>query len=248
MIAGEGLVKRYDGTTALAGVEVEIGAGEVVALLGPNGAGKSTLIRCLHLLTSPDEGTVRLDGEPVTPDDLEARRRMAMVAQDPHLFRGTVADNLKLPLELRGWSRDRIAARVDALTERFGLADLAGRGRSALSGGQMQRLAFARAVAPEPDVLFLDEFASNLDRDRLADVEDAIREVAADGGAVVLVTHDRRQVAELADRVVALENGRVTRRGPTARILDRLPASWRGRPGSPRGRRRAREDRPDRTP
>lgn len=237
VLVGEGLAKAFGDVQALAGVDVQLRAGETVALLGQNGAGKTTLIRLLHLLDAADRGRVLLGGRPVGPADLAARRRMALVAQKPHLFRGTVADNVTLPLELRGWSGERVEARVAELLDAMELSRLAGRRARTLSGGEVQRLAFARALAPKPDVLFLDEFTANLDWDQLARLEDALKRFVADGGAALLVTHDPRQVRRLADRAVALRAGRVVEEGPAADVLDRLAGMWRagpdGRPAGP---------------
>lgn len=220
MIAAEGVHLSYGSTTALAGVDVEVAPGEVLGLHGPNGAGKTTLIRVLHLLARPDRGHLRWQGREVTVDDLDVRRRMALVAQEPHLFRGTVEDNLRLPLALRSWPRDRAAERVAEVADRFALEDLLERGVRELSGGQMQRVAFARAISPEPDVLFLDEFTANLDRDHRSRLIDAVRAFAAEGGAAVVAAHDTPTVRRLAERVVALEQGRIDQEGPTKRVLD----------------------------
>lgn len=221
MIACRDVHLAFGDTPALRGVSVRLADGEVVGLLGPNGAGKTTLIRVLHLLVDPDRGRVLWDGREVAADDLQVRRRMALVAQKPHLFQGDVRDNLALPLRVRGWPKDRIARRVDEVADRFGLDRLVSRPVRKLSGGQVQRVAFARALAPGPDVLYLDEFTSNLDRRHRDRLTEAVAGFVAEGGAAVVAGHDASTIARLADRVVVLERGCVADRGPAKEVLDR---------------------------
>lgn len=194
--------------------------GEVLAVIGPNGAGKTTLFRVLALIDAPAAGTIRLDGRPVGPDDADARRRVAAVFQDPHLFAGTVASNVRIGLGARGVRRREAAARVDAILASLGIAALADVDARRVSGGEAQRVALARALVLEPDLLLLDEPAAALDavvRARwLADLERLVRE--GDRG-VVLVTHDPREAFALADRVAVLEEGAVRQAGTPSDLL-----------------------------
>lgn len=206
---------------AARGVDVafDVAAGEVLAVLGPNGAGKSTLLHVIAGLVRPDHGVVRV-GSRVLTDTGSGRhvathdRRVGLLLQDallfPHL---SVLGNVAFP---PGSSRPaHWLAEVDA-------ADLADRRPRQLSGGQAQRVALARALAAEPDVLLLDEPLAGLDVAAAAAMRTVLRRVLGrDGRSVVLVTHDVLDVLTLADRVLILEDGRVSETGPAASILAR---------------------------
>ena len=163
----------------------------LTAVVGPSGAGKTTLVRLLNRLDDPDDGTVRFDGTDVRDYDvLELRRRVQYVGQVPVTFPGTVAANLEGD---------------EALLARVGLAPaLAGREADRLSIGQAQRLCLARALCRRPDVLVLDEPTSALDQASKSGIEALVRSLADDGLTVVMVTHEARQAAELADHVVSV--------------------------------------------
>ena len=190
------------GRPRLTDVSVVLEAGGVTVVQGPSGSGKSTLLRLLNRLVAPDAGVVRYRGEDLAARDVLAHRReVGMVFQAPVLFPGTVADNLAVA----GPEGDPAA-----LLERVGLAPEAFLDRDAatLSGGEAQRACLARALATGPRVLLMDEPTSALDHDAAAHIEDLARRLAADGVAIVLVTHDREQAARLGDRVIALRDGR----------------------------------------
>jgi molybdate transport system ATP-binding protein len=206
-------------------VSVEVGDGEVVALLGPNGAGKTTVLRAVAGLVALDAGRVVVDG--VTLDDPAADvfvptsdRPIGVVFQDYLLFpRLTARDNVAFGLRARGVAKPEARARAQAWLDRVGLADMAGARPRALSGGQAQRVALARALATEPRVLLLDEPLAALDaRTRLHVRAELRRHLATFPGARLLVTHDPVDALVLADRIVVLEDGRVTQRGTTAEV------------------------------
>ncbi|MGY1754068.1 ABC transporter ATP-binding protein [Blastococcus sp. SYSU D01042] len=209
-------------------LDVRVADGEVLAVLGPNGAGKSTVLRVLAGLLPPDSGRVVVDGE--VWDDVAAgghlpphRRRLGMVFQDhllfPHL---SVADNVAFGLRTRGAGRRAARAVATDWLARVELADLGGRRPGQLSGGQAQRAALARALAPDPALLLLDEPLSALDaRTRLTVRAELRRHLAGFGGSTVLVTHDPVDAMALADRVVVLEEGRVVQTGPPAEVARR---------------------------
>ena len=209
-------------------LDVRVADGEVLAVLGPNGAGKSTVLRVLAGLLPPDAGRVVVDGE-VWDDVAEGahlpphRRRLGMVFQDhllfPHL---SVRDNVGFGLRTRGAGRADARRAADAWLARVELDGLGGRQPGQLSGGQAQRAALARALAPDPALLLLDEPLSALDaRTRLTVRAELRRHLAGFGGSTVLVTHDPVDAMALADRVVVLEEGRVVQTGPPAEVARR---------------------------
>jgi tungstate transport system ATP-binding protein len=195
----KGVELRYGAVQALAGVDLRIAAGERVALIGANGSGKSTLLRVLHGLLRPTAGAVLRDGA----------MRQAMVFQRPFALRLSALTNVALALWLRGtrWH----AAREQALAAlaRVGLAGIALRNARTLSGGQLQRLALARAWSLEPQVLLLDEPTASLDPHAKREVEALMAEFAAGGMTLVFASHNLGQVKRLATRVVYMERGRV---------------------------------------
>jgi molybdate transport system ATP-binding protein len=206
-------------------LDLEVSDGEVLAVLGPNGAGKSTLLRVLAGLLPPDAGRVRIGGD--VWDDVAAdvhvpahRRRLGMVFQDyllfPHL---SALENVAFGLRTRGVAHADARVRAGRWLDRVGLAELADRRPGQLSGGQAQRAALARALAPEPALLLLDEPLSALDARTRLTVRAELRHHLADfTGSTVLVTHDPVDAMALADRVVVVEEGRVVQAGTPADV------------------------------
>lgn len=178
----------------------------VTAIAGPSGAGKSTLLRCCNRLEAPDAGVVRYRGEDVAArDPLAHRREVGMVFQQPVLFAGTVADNLRVA------DPHASDARVAALLRRAALdaGAFADRDADALSGGEGQRVCLARALATDPHVLLMDEPTSALDGAATAELEELMRMLAGQDVPVLLVTHDEGQLERVADHVVRLRDGRL---------------------------------------
>jgi tungstate transport system ATP-binding protein len=215
-----GLSAGYGKIGVLNGIDLTVGAGEIVALLGPNGAGKSTLLQVAGLLPKPAEGRLRLDGVEVARPSLELRRRLAVALQEPLLVQGSVLDNVALPLKLRGVRGRERRERASAWLERFGIAHLAGRPANRISGGEAQRASLARAFAVEPELLLLDEPFSGLDEAArqllLADLQQVIAET---GVTAVFVTHDRDEALRLADRVAVVIGGWLRQCGPVAEVF-----------------------------
>ena len=165
MVELRGVRHRYGGRVVLDLDHFAVPAGALLAVVGHNGSGKSTLLRLLALLETPTQGEVLLDGAPVPRRATAAqRRRVTLVEQRPILFRGTVLDNLGYGLRARGMRRTAVNRMVGEAAERLGLAPLLGRRRHELSDGEVQRVAVARALAVQPDLLLLDEPASSADR------------------------------------------------------------------------------------
>jgi tungstate transport system ATP-binding protein len=190
---------RFGAVPALTGLDLRIAAGERVALIGGNGSGKSTLLRLLNGLVAPSAGGVLRDGA----------MRQAMVFQRPAMLRASAVANVALGLWIRGtpWREAREAAL--AALARVGLAGVAGRNARALSVGQQQRLALARAWSLEPDVLLLDEPTASLDPHAKREVEALMAGFAQAGTTLVFASHNLGQVKRLATRVLYLEGGRV---------------------------------------
>ena len=194
------LAVAYDGREILRDVDLSVGRHEIVALLGPSGSGKSSLLRCIAGVQRPDAGTIAWDGEDITSTPAH-RRRIGLVFQDPLLFpHRDVGGNIGI-----GLSEDGRADRVAELLDLVGLPGFEHRDVATLSGGEAQRIALARALAPRPRLLLLDEPFGALDRDlrdRLATDVRAL--LLAQGTPAVHVTHDHEEARLVADRVVRL--------------------------------------------
>ncbi|MBS3942229.1 MAG: ABC transporter ATP-binding protein [Actinobacteria bacterium] len=215
-----GVTRRFDDVTALDGLDLTIGKGEVVGLLGHNGAGKTTTVRLLAGLLSADEGTVRVGGlDPVT-DGQTVRRRLGVLPADPVVDqRMTATQNLEFAAEVFGVARAGLEVRIEAMLDRFGLAGRGGDKVSEFSTGLRQRLSLARVLLPDPEVLLLDEPTSALDPIAARQVRRELAALAADDGrTVVVATHDLAEAELLCDRVVVLENGRIVVDGSPAEL------------------------------
>ena len=212
MIDVKGLRKKYEGLEVLKGVDLTINKGDVVCLVGPSGCGKSTFLRCLNRLEEPDAGTITLDGQEVTEKDIDAMRaRMGMVFQHFNLFPHlTVKQNITLaPVMQKLKTQAEADEQAMQLLERIGLADKANAYPSTLSGGQKQRIAIVRALAMDPDVLLFDEPTSALDPEMVGEVLQLMKELAASGMTMVVVTHEMGFAREVANRVVFINEGKV---------------------------------------
>ncbi|GAA2246041.1 ABC transporter ATP-binding protein [Promicromonospora sukumoe] len=204
-----GLVKRYDGRAVVDGLDLVARRGAVTAVLGPNGAGKTTTIECCEGLRSPDGGTVRVLGHDPVSEARALRPRVGVMLQDGGLPTGVRALEL-----LRHVAAMYAAPRpVDELAERLGLHGFARTTVRRLSGGQRQRVALAAAVVGRPDVVFLDEPSAGMDPQSRRAVWDLVRELRADGVAIVLTTHLMDEAADLADHVHVVDHGSVIASG-----------------------------------
>ncbi|WP_426169493.1 amino acid ABC transporter ATP-binding protein [Sandarakinorhabdus sp. DWP1-3-1] len=215
----------YGGAPILNGVNLVVGKGEVISLIGPSGSGKSTLLRVLIGLTAPSSGQVSIDGTPVdyaSKASVRAlRRRMSIVFQQFNLFQNmTALANICLaPVKTLGVAPADAEARGRDLLASVGLADKADSYPDQLSGGQQQRVAIARALAMQPEILLLDEITSALDPERVGEVLDTVRALAATGISMLLVSHEMSFVREISTRVVMMDAGRVVESGPPAQIF-----------------------------
>jgi len=222
-----GLSKRLGQTQAIAGVDLDAGADELVVVLGPTGAGKSTLLRLIAGLEQPDGGSVTIDGLEVTGRE-PAARDVALVFQNFSLYpRWTVRRNLAFPLGAPGRNLpgDEIRRRIDWAADLLKITPLLDREASRLSGGEMQRVAVGRAIVRRPRLLLMDEPLTNLDaklREALrVELVELRRELKA---AMIFVTHDQAEALSMADRIVVLSKGRILQTGKPREIYER-PAS-----------------------
>jgi len=207
---------RYvvSGVTVLDGVSLDFALGEPTALIGPNGSGKTTLIRVAMGLIEPTAGRVTWGGITNAPP-----RRRAIVFQRPVMLRRSVAANIEYALSSAGVDRAGWLTRTDELLTLVGLSGFGDRAARRLSGGEQQRLALARALARDPEVLFLDEPTASLDPAATKAVEDVIRAVVARGIKVVFSTHDLGEARRIAGDVVLLHRGRVIEATPATEFF-----------------------------
>lgn len=221
------LSKTFSGQKVLNDLSLEIQKGEVVALIGSSGAGKSTFLRSLNYLEAPDSGRIKIDDfevdfEHITQDQiLTLRRKLAMVFQQFNLFgRKTALENVKEGLVVVKGLSDQEAMKI-AREElaKVGLSDRENHYPRHLSGGQKQRVALARALAMKPEVLLLDEPTSALDPELVGEVEKSIANAAKSGQTMVLVSHDMSFVAQVADKVLFLDKGRIIESGTPEEIM-----------------------------
>ena len=213
------------GVVAVDDVSLSIPDGEFLVVAGANGSGKTTLVRTFNGLVRPDSGSVSVNGTPVSEDLVAARTAVGMVFQDPRdqLVAATVGGDVAFGPENLGLSHAEIDRRV---TEALAAVNMTGRGGDrieALSGGERERVAVAGALAMEPDHLVLDEPFTGLDEPARRSVVDRLRALHREGTSVVVVTHDLRDVLDLADRVVGLSDGRIAVDAPPAGAVDALP-------------------------
>lgn len=219
----------YDGTTVLRVENLGVRRGEILTLLGENGSGKSTLLRLCGLLVRPHQGRVVFGGEEVDfrrPGRLlELRRRMATVMQDPLLCRMTVRKNVAMGLRFRRLPGDEIDGRVNTWLRRLSIAHLGDRRAHTLSGGEAQRTSLARAMALDPELLFLDEPFGALDAPTRQNLLGEARGLLAESGVTtVFATHHRGEALALGDRVAVLVGGRIAQIGSPEAVFSR-PAS-----------------------
>jgi len=201
-------------TTILDRLTLTLSSGSPTLVIGPNGAGKSTLLRLCMGLAVPTEGRITWGGRA----DAKPTRR-AFVLQRPVMLRRTVSANVAYGLTHAGYPRAKLAARTAELLERVGLSDLAMRPARRLSGGEQQRLALARALARDPELLLLDEPTASLDPAATRGVEEIVRDTAQSGIKIVMASHDLGQVRRLAGDVVFMVRGNVREQTPAEDFL-----------------------------
>ena len=217
------LSHTYGERKVLKALNLGIGKGEVFALIGPTGAGKTTLLRIIDLLEVPSAGEVYFDGKCIPRSGrrrLEIRRRMSFIQQKPQVFNLSVYDNVVCGLRWRREDKNKIAGKVDHILEMVGLEGHRNRNARTLSGGEAQRVALARSLVLEPEVLLLDEPTANLDPVSTEKIEQLISYVARQRNTtMIMATHAMSQGQQLADRIGVLLNGQLVQSGNTADIF-----------------------------
>jgi polar amino acid transport system ATP-binding protein len=220
--------KSFGGFEALRGIDLTVDTGEVVAIIGPSGSGKSTLLRCINQLEPPTSGRVMLAGvaieaghEPSPQQLTKLRRSVGMVFQSFNLFPHlNVLRNVSLAQErVMGRTREEADIVSMQLLTRVGLADKANQYPTRCSGGQQQRIAIARALALEPQLMLFDEPTSALDPELGLEVLAVMRELAENGMTMIVVTHEMHFAESVSDRVIVMADGCIIEQGPSAQVM-----------------------------
>ncbi|WP_327088615.1 amino acid ABC transporter ATP-binding protein [Nonomuraea sp. NBC_01738] len=224
LLSIEGVWKNYHGHHVLRGIDLEVRPHEVVSLIGASGSGKSTLLRCVNLLETVDDGTIRLEDQDITDPRVDVdgvRKQLGIVFQAFNLFpHMSVLDNITLaPRRVHGVSKAEAEQRAHDLLGRFGLDGKATAYPDQLSGGQQQRVAIIRAMATQPKLMLLDEVTSALDPALVTEVLGVIRELKDAGMTMVLTTHEMGFCRDIADTVCFLDEGVLLEKGPPEKIF-----------------------------
>lgn len=227
IICVENIVKKYDNgrTVALDHCDLKINQGQVVAIIGSSGSGKSTMLRSLNLLEMPTSGKIIFKGTELTSKKIDVdshRQKMGMVFQHFNLFpHMTVLENITMaPVILKIQTKQEAEKSAMKLLERVGLTEKANVYPNMLSGGQKQRIAIVRALAMEPEIMLFDEPTSALDPEMVGEVLDVMKELAADGMTMIVVTHEMGFAREVADEIVFMSEGRIIEKGTPKQIFE----------------------------
>lgn len=234
MVRADRVCKSFGALRVLEGISLDVRHGEVLCLIGPSGSGKSTFLRCINHLEHIDAGRLYVDGELVgyrekagklyelhPRDAARQRREIGMVFQHFNLFphRTVLANVIEAPVQVKKVRRADAVSRAEELLDRVGLADKAGAYPAQLSGGQQQRVAIARALAMDPKLMLFDEPTSALDPELVGEVLTVMRELAASGMTMIVVTHEMGFAREVADQLVFIDGGVVVEAGPPGDLL-----------------------------
>ncbi|MCL1837047.1 MAG: amino acid ABC transporter ATP-binding protein [Treponema sp.] len=218
------LHKSFGKLEVLRGISMEAGEGDVICVIGPSGSGKSTFLRCLNMLEKPTSGTIIVDGHEMTHKHVnlnKARRSIGMVFQQFNLFPHLTAKKniMFAPVDLGIMHKKEAEAKAHELLARVGLSDKADSYPWQLSGGQQQRVAIARSLAMSPDVMLFDEPTSALDPEMIGEVLNVIKELAAAGMTMIIVTHEMNFCREISNTVIFMEDGKILEQGSPASVF-----------------------------
>jgi polar amino acid transport system ATP-binding protein len=234
MVEAVGVRKSFGDLEVLRGIDLTVDVGQVVCVVGPSGSGKSTFLRCINHLEAPQAGRIRVDGELIGYEESGGRLRVlpeprlrrqresiGMVFQRFHLFpHYTALQNvMEGPLAVKGRPRRRALDEAMALLHRVGLADRAHHYPAQLSGGQQQRVAIARSLAMAPKLMLFDEPTSALDPELVGEVLQVMKDLAADGMTMIVVTHEMGFAREVGDHFVFMDDGQIVEQGPPRDVL-----------------------------
>ncbi|MBH0157577.1 amino acid ABC transporter ATP-binding protein [Fictibacillus sp. 5RED26] len=230
MIDVQGLKKSFGKNEVLKGITTSIKKGEVIAVIGPSGSGKSTFLRCLNLLETHDEGTIKIEDRDINEMELHLRKKIGMVFQHFNLFPHlTVLENVTFaPQQVLKISKSEAEREALDLLKTVGLSEKANSYPSNLSGGQKQRVAIARALAMKPEVMLFDEPTSALDPEMVKEVLQVMKNLVKLGMTMVIVTHEMGFAKEVADRVLFMDDGKL--------VEDQVPAIFFDNPKTERAK------------
>ena len=220
----DNLKKSFGDLEVLKDISVEVYKGEVVCVIGPSGSGKSTFLRCLNRLEKATEGKIVIDDTDITLKETninKVRENIGMVFQHFNLFNNlNILDNLTLaPVQLKKCSKEEAVRRARQMLEKVGLAEKEESYPSQLSGGQKQRVAIARALCMRPDIMLFDEPTSALDPEMVGEVLQVMKDLAAEGMTMVIVTHEMGFAREVCDRVIFMDGGYIVEEGSPQEVL-----------------------------
>ena len=223
-ISVKNLKKCYGSLEVLKDITTDVEKGEVVCVIGPSGSGKSTFLRCLNRLETVTAGSIDVDGHSITDKHIninKVRENIGMVFQHFNLFNNlNILDNLTLaPIQLKKCSKDEAEERAKRMLAKVGLESKIFSFPSQLSGGQKQRVAIARALCMQPDIMLFDEPTSALDPEMVGEVLQVMKDLAADGMTMVIVTHEMGFAREVADRVIFMDGGYIIEEGTPEAVL-----------------------------
>ncbi|MCH3998703.1 MAG: amino acid ABC transporter ATP-binding protein [Lachnospiraceae bacterium] len=220
--------KSFSGVIILNGVDITVDRGDVIAILGPSGSGKTTLLRCINFLETADSGTMRFGGKTYElahtdkREIAELRKHTGFVFQNYNLFANkTALQNVTLGLtSARKMARDKAEEIGMEMLKRVGMESRASYYPSQLSGGQQQRVAIARALAADPEIIYFDEPTSALDPELIGEVLSVMRDLAASGRTMVVVTHEMSFARDVSSHVIFMEKGKIVEEGPSKEFFD----------------------------
>lgn len=216
MIQAKNIHKKFNTLYAVKGIDLKVEDGEVLCIIGPSGSGKSTLLRCLNGLEQKDEGEIFVDGVEVNESNItQLRQKMTMVFQNFNLFNHlTILENIALaPIKVKEVSKEEAEKKAMELLALVGLEEKADAYPRSLSGGQKQRVAIARALAMDPEIILFDEPTSALDPEMVGEVLDVMKNLAAQGMSMIVVTHEMGFAREVADKVIFMAEGQIIEEG-----------------------------------